>query len=320
MIGYAVIYLGPAFAVVWYLHQIGWRVVRQDWRQPLRTLKTLFAGCAVALLTVGFSSTVLGAAGRATRVPLRETFAFSSLRATMPSAWARVAQAPASADPEVLYRHREDLASARRAADLWALHAATEFEPAWKLSRVLYWLGTHAPGAERRGALERGVKAGQTAARIAPDRSEGHFWLAANMSSLAEFFGVLQALKYRGPIKDELERVIAIDPSWQGGLADAALGQWYFEVPRLLGGSRTKAEEHLRRALGYDPHSQLALSVLAELLATDGRLAEARVLLQRLLDAPVDADWIPEDNDFRKKAAERLKTLDGGRTPIGVPF
>lgn len=212
----------------------------------------------------------------------------------------------ASDDPDALYRQREDLASARRAADLWAPLA--EFDPSWKLARSCYWLGTRGLEAERRQALERGVAAGERAARLAPGRPEGHFWLAANMGALAEA-AVLQGLKYRGTIRGELERVLAIDPKWQGGSADAALGQWYFEVPRLFGGSRAKAEEHLRRALSYDPESRVALSYLADVMAAAGRRDEARALLGRVLAAPVDDDWIPEDRDFKQKAAARLKTL-----------
>jgi tetratricopeptide (TPR) repeat protein len=213
-------------------------------------------------------------------------------------------------DPDLLYRRRDDLSSAKRAADLWALRATTDFEAAWKLSRICYWLGTHGGGRdERRSDLDRGLKAGESAVRFAPDRPEGHFWLAANMGALAESFGIGQGLKYRGKIKEELERVLAIEPGWQEGSANAALGQWYFKVPRLLGGSRSKAEEHLRRALAYNPESRLALSELADVVIADGRRNEARVLLQRLIDAPVDPEWIPEDTDFKKKAAERLRTL-----------
>jgi hypothetical protein len=215
-----------------------------------------------------------------------------------------------SNDPDRLYRNREDLASAKRAAELWAVHAATEFESAWKLSRACYWLGTHAPESERRGALERGVMAGQSATRLETGRPEGHFWLAANMGALAESFGLMQGLRFRRKIKDELERVLAIDPAWQGGSADAALGQWYFEVPVLFGGNHGKAEEHLRRALTYDPHSLVALVFLAEVVAADGRRSEARNLLQRVvLDPSIDSEWLPEDKAFKKQAAERLRSL-----------
>ncbi len=213
-------------------------------------------------------------------------------------------------DPEELYRQREDLESAKRAAALWAATAASDFEAAWNLARVSYWIGTRAPEAERRAALERGVSAGETAARFRPDRPEGHFWLAADMGALAESFGLVQGLKYRSRIKRELERVMAIDPSWQEDSAETALGQWYFEVPRLLGGSRTKAEDHLRRVLDRFPQSKTALSFLAEVLAADGRTREARTLLHRLIAAALDPDWSPEDRDLQRKATERLRTLE----------
>jgi tetratricopeptide (TPR) repeat protein len=221
-----------------------------------------------------------------------------------------VTTAPGKDDPESLYRDREDHASAKRAAALWAAAAASDFEAAWKLSRVSYWLGTHAPEAERRAALERGVSAGEAAARLGPDRPEGHFWLAADMGQLAESFGIVQALKYRSRIKSELERVRAIDPFWQEDSADSALGQWYFEVPRLLGGDRAKAEDHLRRVLDRFPDSQTALSFLAEVRVAEGRTREARALLQRVIAVSPDPDWAPEGRDFQHKAAGRLKTLE----------
>jgi tetratricopeptide (TPR) repeat protein len=235
-----------------------------------------------------------------------------AIAAALTLVWGRSvsAQGPAAATPDELYRHRDNLASARRAADLWAARAETAFEPAWKLSRVSYWLGTQSPASERRAALERGVRAGETAVRLAPDRPEGHFWLAANLGELAES-GAMQGLKYRGRIRDELERVRAIQPGWQGGSAEAALGQWYFEVPGLLGGSHKKAEELLRRALTYDPENRAALSFLAEVLASGGRREDARALLRRVIDAPDDPEWMPENNDFKKKAMARLRTLGG---------
>jgi len=214
-------------------------------------------------------------------------------------------------DAEALYRDRANLQSAKRAADLWSARATTDFDSAWKLARVSYWIGKHAPNADRRPALERGIAAGETAVRIAPDRPEGHFWLAADMGALAESSGIRDGLKYRGRIKSELERVIAIDPDWQDDSASAALGQWYFEVPRLFGGSRSKAEEHLRHVLSRFPQSKTALSFLADVVRADGRPDEARELLRRVLAAPVDPDWAPEDLDSEREAAATLKKLGG---------
>jgi hypothetical protein len=143
-------------------------------------------------------------------------------------------------DPDALYRNREDLASARRAEAIWAdrlARDANDFESAWKLARLRYWLGSHVPEKDRKAMLEAGIEAGRAAARIAPGKPEGHFWIAANMGGLAESFGLRQGLKYRGPIKEELETVLRIDPAFQQGSADRALGRWYNEVPRCSAGA-----------------------------------------------------------------------------------
>jgi len=84
------------------------------------------------------------------------------------------------------------------------------------------------------------------------------------MGTLAESFGMSQGLKYRSRIKSELERSMAIDPLWQEASAETALGQWYFKVPRLFGGSRAKAEEHFRRVLDRFPQNKNASAFLAD--------------------------------------------------------
>ena len=99
------------------------------------------------------------------------------------------------------------------------------------------------------------MTAGQAAIRIAPDRPDGHFWLAANMAGLAESQGMRAGLRYRTPIRENLEKVLQIDPAYQQGSADRALGRWYFKVPGLFGGSKKESEAHLRKSLTYNPQS-----------------------------------------------------------------
>jgi tetratricopeptide (TPR) repeat protein len=221
-----------------------------------------------------------------------------------------------AADPDALYARREDLASARRAEQIWKERLAAnprDFESAWKLARARYWLGTHGPEAERKAALEGGIAAGRAATAVHADRPEGHFWIAANMGSLAESFGLRQGLKYRGEIKDELLIVLKLDPGFQEGSADRALGRWYFRVPGLFGGSRKKSEEHLRRSLTYNPNSTASRFFLAETLLESGRRDEARAELQRVIDAPLDPDWIAEDRDFKERARKLLVKTQGKR-------
>lgn len=215
-------------------------------------------------------------------------------------------------DPDALYAGRENLDQARRAEHLWRARLAArpdDFESAWKLARARYWLGGHARDSERRRLLEEGIAAGRAAARLQAARAEGHFWTAANMGALAESFGLRQGLKYRGAIKEELLIVLKIDPAFQHGSADRALGRWYYKVPGLFGGSRQKSEDHLRRSLTYAPHSTASHFFLAETLLESGRRDEARGHLQRVLDAPLDPDWTPEDREFKQKARDLLGSI-----------
>ena len=71
------------------------------------------------------------------------------------------------------------------------------------LSGARYWLGGHSTDTGRKAVFESGIAAGRAAIAIAPNKPEGHFWVAANMGALAESFGLRQGLKYRGAIKDE---------------------------------------------------------------------------------------------------------------------
>jgi tetratricopeptide (TPR) repeat protein len=213
------------------------------------------------------------------------------------------------ADPDALYRQREDLSRAREAADLWQRRAAAnpqDFESLWKLARATYWLGEHDQQQARRAWLERGVEAGKAAAAREPKRPEGYFWMAANMGALAESFGIRQGLRFRGPIREALETVLRLDPGYLQGSADRALGRWYHRVPGLFGGDKKKAEAHLRKSLTFNPNSTISHFFLAETLFELDRDAEALQELQKVIDAPLDPDFEPEDREFKKKAADMI--------------
>ena len=218
-------------------------------------------------------------------------------------------QADLTSTPDALYARREEPGLAARAADAWAARLAatpSDFEAAWKLSKARYYVGTNGPAAGRRAALEAGMAAARTAIALQGGKPEGHFWLAANMGALAESFGLSQGLKYRKAIKAELEAVLRLDPAYESGSADRALGRWYFKVPGVFGGSNEKSEQHLRKSLTYDAQSTASWFFLAETLDDMGRKADARAALQKVIDAPLNPNWAPEDRAWKALARARL--------------
>ncbi|MGH9160744.1 MAG: TRAP transporter TatT component family protein [Vicinamibacteraceae bacterium] len=226
----------------------------------------------------------------------------------LPASSALIRPPQTSPDPDALYAEREDPDKARLAAEIWQARAAadpTDFESAWKIARAMYWIGSHGAKEARRANLETGMKAARQAIALDQKQPEGHFWLAATMGKMAEESGRLTGLRYRGRIKEELETVLRLDPAFQQGSADRALGRWYYRVPGLFGGSKEKSEQHLRQSLKYNPNSTATLFFLAETLIALDRKDEARATLDKLLAAPDDPEWRPEDREF-KVAASRL--------------
>ena len=226
---------------------------------------------------------------------------------------ARAARQVPAEDPDALYKDRDNLASAKRATEIWESRLKAnpkDYDSAWKLAQGRYWLGTNGlPEPERKGALEGGIAAARTAIALNPSKPEGHFWLAANMGALAESFGLRQGIKYRGQIRDAMEMTLKLNPAFLDGSADRALGRWYYKVPGLFGGSNKKSEEHLRKALTYNPNSIISHIFLAETLADMGRKDDARKEAQAAIDAPFDPNWAPEDRRFKEQAKRLLQNL-----------
>jgi hypothetical protein len=253
------------------------------------------------MLTIGDRRLTIGERMQATSFLLSALIVLSLVTA---------ASAGAQGDPDALYRERANIARAREAATIWEARLkakGADFESAWKLARATYWLGQHGTTEHaRRTWLERGIEAGRSAATLQPSRPEGHFWMAANMGALAESFGLRQGLRHRGAIKRALETVLRLQPAFMEGSADRALGRWYFKVPALFGGSKSKSEAHLRKSLSYAPNSTISHYFLAETLFAMDRDAEAIAELQQVLAVPVTPEYEPEDREYKRKATALL--------------
>ena len=229
-------------------------------------------------------------------------------------AWVLLSAGAASGqDADALYANRAVMADAKKAAAVWQARIdrdQKDFEAAWKRARAGYWIGGHEKEpSERDRAFEQAMAAARAAIAARPDAPEGHFWLAANMGGYAEDHGIRGGLKYRGDIRASLEKTLALDPAFLQGSADRALGRWYYKVPGLFGGSKKKSEEHLRKALTYNPSSIISHIFLADTLEALDRKDEAIAELKKVIDLPPDPDWLPEDTEFKQQAKTMLQQL-----------
>lgn len=234
----------------------------------------------------------------------------SALAASIAPALAAQSAGPLIAEGDALYAERADLTKAKEArAKYEAALAAGEdaFEASWRLARVNYWIGDHTAAKDQKKAIFlKGVDHGKKAVELDPDRAEGHFWLGVCYGVYGEAKGVLKSLSLVKPIKEAMRRVLEIDPAYDRGGADRVLGRVYHEVPRIAGGSEKTSLEHLLKAVEYGPRVGLNLLYLADTYISLDRFDDAREALETILTMEPYPDLLPETEEERAQARERL--------------
>lgn len=213
-------------------------------------------------------------------------------------------------ESDALYVERADLAKAKEAlAKLEQALAAKEdgYSAYWRMARLEYWIGDHTPDNDaKKQIFQKGIDYAKKAIALEPNKADGHFWLGVNYGVYGEAKGVLKSLFLVSPIKDEMKRLLEIDPAYDRGGADRILGRVYYEVPGIFGGSKKKSLEHLLKAVDYGPRVGLNLLYLADTYIALGRPADARKTLETILTMEPMPDLLPETAEERQQAQEKL--------------
>jgi tetratricopeptide (TPR) repeat protein len=185
------------------------------------------------------------------------------------------------------YAQRADSAKAKMAVETYK--KATQADPAksegwWKLSRALYWVGDKSQSKDAKRALfQEGIEAAKKAIGINANEAASHYWLGVNYGLYGKSKGVMKSLSLVDPIKKEMAAVIKIDPKYNEGGAYMVLGNMYFVLPGIAGGSNDKAMENLKTAIKYGPKNWTAYNYLAEVYIDEDMNDEAKKLLETVI-------------------------------------
>lgn len=209
------------------------------------------------------------------------------------------------------YAARDDLGRVREGLETLRRVLAVDpnnYEGAWRAARLNYTLGDKTTdGKEKEKAFRNGITAGEAAVRAEPNRAEGHFWLGANQGGYAEAKGPLYGLSAAESLRREMETVLKLDESFQGGSAFMVLGRLDVELPTMLGGDPKRAVETLERGLRYGEQNSLYRLRLAEAYLEVKRMNDAREQLNYILNMKPPPDYLPEYKKSETKARELLK-------------
>jgi tetratricopeptide (TPR) repeat protein len=210
-----------------------------------------------------------------------------------------------------LFEQRGDLAKAKECLARYQ-EALIQKEDAygvyWRMARIEYWIGDHTPtSSEKKRIFEMGIYHGKKAVALGPDRPEGHYWLGVNYGTYGEAKGVLKSLSLVKPIKDEMAKVLAIDPAFDDGGADRVLGRVYYELPGFFGGSKQKSLEHLLKSKEMGPRVGLTRIYLADTYLAIKDVEKAREELEFVIAMEPDPKLIPETTEEKEMARKRLE-------------
>jgi len=210
----------------------------------------------------------------------------------------------------------EDQARIDRARALLESAAATRATPETlvELSRAWFLTGDmrSRSDAEKLAAYDQGREAARRAVAAAPNDDMAHLWLGLNTGRYAETRGYTAGLKMLSSIREASDTALKLNPKNVDALILS--GGIYANVPRLMGGDRSKAEALFKRALELDPHKTSGRIELAELYIDTRRWADARRELQQVLDEGRPTD-LPRWTVSEVPRARKLLADLAGREP-----
>lgn len=211
---------------------------------------------------------------------------------------------------ENLFKQREDVAKLREAVSLTGQLRDPHnrnFEVEWKFAKYSCFLGQATTDEKEREALfENGKSAGQIASRLEPAKPNGYFWYGANLGELSKMSPITVGLKSVDDIREAMNKVIELQPDYQGASAYDILAQVELNTG-LTGGKAEKAVEYLEKALELERNNTNIRLHLAQAYLAADQDAKARQQLDHIIQMKPDPDYVREHAAALEQAKRLLK-------------
>jgi tetratricopeptide (TPR) repeat protein len=206
--------------------------------------------------------------------------------------------------------------------------APGEATASWQFARACFDLAEFATNKTERASLaEQGIAASQRAIASETNLAPAYYYLGMNLGQLAQTRG-LSALKLVDQMQSAFTRARDLEEQFDWAGPDRNLGLLYLDAP-VIGsiGSRSKARQHLKRAVELAPRYPENRLNLAETYLNWGEPINAQHELTALKAvwpsartnfvseawAASWADWEPRLNKLKKKLEAPPKTLGAPR-------
>ena len=174
-------------------------------------------------------------------------------------------------------------------------------------ARTCYYYGREtAEGDEKDRIWQSGVDAGKIASRLAPQKPDGFYWAAANLSALSRKNPLTTGIKSTQELRDLAGQSVKIDPGFESGGALEILAQIEL-FTGLVGGSPRKAVGFLEQAVQYDSRDGSIRLALADAYLLSRRTEDARRVLREIIEMTPDPNFRKEHEVAVAKARRILE-------------
>lgn len=170
--------------------------------------------------------------------------------------------------------------------------------------------------ADQKLAYLKGKQLGEEAIKKYPNNKAILLWYIANFSKYGEAKGVVSSAKegLADKVKHFAEKLLKMDSTYADGSPHKIIGVINYKVPNIpfiiTWPSKKVAEYHLKKALAVNPKSISNLYFYAEFLTEMKRNAEAKLLLNRVINSKPRLDAIIEDLYDINQAKKLLEKIE----------
>ena len=180
----------------------------------------------------------------------------------------------------------------------------------WQLGQACFeWNELAKDIPQQEGIAKEGIAASRQAVALAPKSAAAHYYLGLTLGQFADTKRNMAALKIVKEMEHEFLATRELDEHFDFAGADRNLGLLYYQAPTIISiGSRSKARQHLRRAVELAPDFPENRLNLIETLMEWGDPEEARQEIKALEKSWPNAqsslqgvDWAAEWLGWQKR-------------------
>lgn len=179
-----------------------------------------------------------------------------------------------------------------------------------KLSSAYFYKGLFEENTKKQELFyEHGMNYGKEAITMNPKAIYGNYWYASNVGMHGLCKGMMASLASIDPMKKSMEIVLKENETFFFAGPHRALGRLYHQAPGwpISIGNKTKALEHLERAVELGPEFFNNRLFLAELYIDIGKKQKAKDHLEWLAEREPKPEHKIEDDGYKEKGVKILK-------------